>query len=323
MSATAFIGFRPWNGTDIYVDPELMQGFGLSNTFGVAAFPNGEAQKSNFPMPRVNLARVYVQQVFGLGGEPEAIEDGPNQIAGTRDVSRVTLTAGKLVVTDFFDTNGYGNDPRTDFLNWNIYGGGSYDLTMDKLSYTWGALVELNQKYWALRAGYFLVPTTSNVNTFDVHIPSRGEYTAELELRYSLFSQPGKLRLFGWANRATAGNYSEAVALPVPSPNYPDITLTRRVRTNYGFVINAEQAITRDLWAFSRVSWDAGQTEKIGWTDCDASFSIGAVLNGTAWGHPDDKGGLGGVVESLSPEARAYFAAGGLGILIGDGRLNY
>jgi high affinity Mn2+ porin len=29
------------------------------------------------------------------------------------------------------------------------------------------------------------------------------------------------------------------------------------------------------------------------------------------------------VVESLSPEAREYFAAGGLGILIGDGRLNY
>jgi high affinity Mn2+ porin len=30
-----------------------------------------------------------------------------------------------------------------------------------------------------------------------------------------------------------------------------------------------------------------------------------------------------GVINGLSPEARAYFAAGGLGILIGDGRLNY
>jgi high affinity Mn2+ porin len=29
------------------------------------------------------------------------------------------------------------------------------------------------------------------------------------------------------------------------------------------------------------------------------------------------------LVEGLSPEARAYFAAGGLGITIGDGRLNY
>jgi high affinity Mn2+ porin len=30
-----------------------------------------------------------------------------------------------------------------------------------------------------------------------------------------------------------------------------------------------------------------------------------------------------GVVEGLSPIARAFFAAGGLGILIGDGQLNY
>jgi high affinity Mn2+ porin len=28
-------------------------------------------------------------------------------------------------------------------------------------------------------------------------------------------------------------------------------------------------------------------------------------------------------VDWLSPQARAYFAAGGLGILIGDGQLNY
>jgi high affinity Mn2+ porin len=194
---------------------------------------------------------------------------------------------------------------------------------MDKISYTWGAMVDLNQKNWAFRAGYFLVPTVSNVNTYDTHIPDRGEYAAELELRYSLFSQPGKLRLFGWVNRAVAGSYADALALPITSPNYPDITLTRQVRNNYGFVINGEQAITADLGLFSRASWDAGHTEKIGWTDCDESFSFGAVLKGTSWGRPNDKIGVGGVVEGLSSEARAYFAAGGLGILIGDGKLNY
>jgi high affinity Mn2+ porin len=322
-SATAFIGFRPWDGTEIYVDPELMQGFGLSGTLGLAGFPNGEAQKSDFPAPRFNIARVFLRQTFGLGGEEETIEDGPNQLGGKQDISRITLTAGKFAVTDIFDGNAFANDPRTTFLNWNIYGGGSYDWTMDKISYTWGAVTELDQKQWALRFGYFLVPTVSNVNTFDTHIPDRGEYAGELELRYSLFSQPGKLRLFGWANRATAGSYSDALALPATTASFPDITLTRRVRTNYGFVVNAEQAITDDLGLFSRASWDAGRTEKIGWTDCDASLSLGAVLKGTSWGRPDDKVGVGGVVEALSPEARDYFAAGGLGILIGDGQLNY
>jgi high affinity Mn2+ porin len=323
VSATAFIGLRPWDGTEIYVNPELMQGFGLSDTLGVAGFPNGEAQKSEFPIPRFNIARVFLRQTLGLGGEQETIEDGPNRLAGKQDISRVSFTVGKLAVTDFFDGNTYAHDPRADFINWNMYCCGSYDWTMDRISYIWGAFAELNQKYWAVRAGYFLVPVVSNDNRYDGHVPDRGEYIGEFEWRYSLFAQPGKLRLVGWANVANAGSYSQAVALPITSRNYPDITLTRRVRTNYGFVVNAEQAISNDVGIFSRVSWDAGQTEKIGWTDCDASVSLGAVLKGTAWGRPDDKVGLAGVFEGLSPEARAYFAAGGLGILIGDGRLNY
>jgi hypothetical protein len=61
----------------------------------------------------------------------------------------------------------------------------------------------------------------------------------------------------------------------------------------------------------------------MGWTDCHESFSLGTVLKGTSWGRPNDRIGAAGVVEGLSQQARAYFAAGGLGILIGDGQLNY
>ena len=194
---------------------------------------------------------------------------------------------------------------------------------MDKLSWTWGGFVDFNQKDWAFRTGYFLLPTVSNYNSFDTHAPERGQYTAELELRYQLFSQPGKLRLFGWLNHGYMGGYLDALALPPNSPNYPDITLTRRVRTNYGFVANLEQAITADLGIFSRATWSPGKIEIIGWTDCSESLSFGTVLAGRAWGRPNDKIGVAGVIEGLSSEARAYFAAGGLGILIGDGALNY
>jgi high affinity Mn2+ porin len=57
--------------------------------------------------------------------------------------------------------------------------------------------------------------------------------------------------------------------------------------------------------------------------DVDQSLSFGTVLKGTAWGRPDDKIGVAGLLDGLSSEARAYFAAGGMGILIGDGQLNY
>jgi high affinity Mn2+ porin len=124
-------------------------------------------------------------------------------------------------------------------------------------------------------------------------------------------------------NVANAGSYAEAVAEPLYTPNYPDITLTRQIRTDYGFVVNIEQALTDQLGLFSRASWNAGQTEIIGWTDCNESFSLGAVLKGKGWGRPDDKIGIAGVIDGLSSEARAYFAAGGEGILIGDGQLNY
>ena len=119
------------------------------------------------------------------------------------------------------------------------------------------------------------------------------------------------------------GSYSEALAEPPDTPNYPDITLTRNTRTNYGFVVNVEQAVTDQLGLFSRTSWNAGKTEILGWTDVNESFSLGTVLRGKGWGRPDDKIGVAGVIDGLSPQARAYFAAGGLGILIGDGALNY
>lgn len=322
ISATAFIGYRPWDGTDIYLNPELTQGEGLSETVGVAGFPSTEAQKASFPMPRFNVARVYVQQTIGLGGEQETIDDGPNQIAATEDISRLTLVAGKLAVTDFFDNNAYAHDGRTQFLNWQLFCCGSYDWTMDQISYTWGAMAELNQKFWAFRAGYFLVPVVSNVDDFDMRFPD-GEYIAELELRYGLFGEPGKLRLMAWANRANMGTYAAALSEPLSTPNYPDITLTRMVRTNYGFAANLEQPITADLGAFARASWSPGLDEIIGWTDCDESVSAGLQLKGTAWGRAEDKIGVAGVLEGLSSEAQAYFAAGGMGILIGDGALGY
>jgi high affinity Mn2+ porin len=322
-SGTAYIGIRAWDGGEIYLNPELMQGFGLSDVHGLGGISNGEAQKSDFPMPRFNMARMFLRQTFGLGGEQETIEDGPNQLAGKKDVSRVTVTVGKFTIADVFNGNAYANDPRANFLNWNMYGAGSWDWNMDKLSWTWGALVDFNQKNWAFRAGYTVMSAESNSNMFDMHIPDRGQYLAELELRYLLFSQPGKLRLFGWFSRGLMGSYADALAMPPTTPGFPDITLTRRVRTNYGIVINLEQAITDDVGVFSRVTWSPEQAENMGWTDCGESFSLGTVVKGTKWGRPEDRIGIGGLIEGLSPDARAYFAAGGLGISLGDGKLNY
>jgi hypothetical protein len=36
---------------------------------GAAGFPNGEAQKSNFPYPHHSTSRLFLRQTLGLGGE--------------------------------------------------------------------------------------------------------------------------------------------------------------------------------------------------------------------------------------------------------------
>jgi high affinity Mn2+ porin len=319
-SNSLFLNARLWDGGEVYYNPELLQGFGLSNTVGLAGFSNGEAQKSNFPYPHYNTSRLFVRQTFGFGGEQEELASGPTQLAGKADISRLTLQAGKFAVIDVFDGNAYAKDSRKDFMNWSIWAPGAFDYSADKVGLSYGVTAELNQKQWALRSGYFLMDAVSNSNNFDTRVFQRGEYVIELETRYSLFSQPGKLRTIAWLNSAFSGSYRQT--LDNPAFNL-DISQTRTGRIKYGYVINLEQALSDDFGLFGRWSWNDGKTEIMAFTDVDASLSLGTSIKGTKWGRPDDVIGIGGAINGLSRDHRDFIAAGGLGPLIGDGRLNY
>jgi len=148
----------------------------------------------------------------------------------------------------------------------------------------------------------------------------------ELEDRYTLGGQGGKLRLGAFLNRGFAGNYSGALqAIAVdPTLDINDaMAATRAQRNKYGFYANVEQALADDLGAFARVSWNDGRTEILSYTDVDQSISAGLSLKGKRWGRPDDTIGVGGVINGLSTTHRDFLAAGGLGLLIGDGALRY
>lgn len=319
-SNSLFLNVRLWEGGEVYYNPELLQGFGLNDTVGVAGFPSGEAQKSNFPYPHYNTSRLFLRQTFGFGGEQEDLSSGSSQLANKVDVSRLTLQAGKFSVLDVFDGNSYAKDTRKDFMNWSIWAPGAFDYAADKLGLTYGVTAELNQKQWALRAGYFLMDAVSNSNSFDTRIFQRGTYALELETRYSLFSQPGKLRTIAWLNSANSGSYRET--LNDPALNL-DIAQTRKGRIKYGYVFSLEQALTDEVGLFGRWSWNDGKTEIMAFTDIDASLSLGLSIKGAKWGRPDDVIGIGGAINALSRDHRDFLAAGGLGPLIGDGALNY
>ena len=324
-TTTAFLGVRLWEGGELYFNPETAQGFGLNGTLGLAGFPNGEAQKAGAEYPRIRPQRYYLKQTFGFGGEQEDVPDGPNQIAGKRDIDRLTLVVGRFAVGDFFDGNSYAKDPRADFMNWAMWASAAYDFPADLPGYTRGAVVELNLKDWAVRAGVFQVPNAPNSDVL-VSNANNGGAVVEFEGRYSIFDQPGRMRVGVFGNRGLTGNYRQALAIEDANPGLDinDVMAgIRKDNTKYGFYLNGEQQIATDVGLFGRLSWNDGRNEILSFTDVDRSVSGGLSIKGSYWGRANDTIGIGGAVNGLSSAHRDYLAAGGLGLLIGDGALNY
>ncbi|MCJ2036306.1 carbohydrate porin [Methylobacterium sp. J-068] len=327
-TATAFLGLKLLEGTELYYNPEFSQGFGLSRTLGVAGFVNGEAQKAGAPFPKLRSNRYFVRQTFGLGGETEDVPDGPNQVATRRDIERITVVAGKFALGDYFDGNVYAHDPRVDFMNWGIWASGAYDFPANLPGFTQGVMVEYNRAEFAIRAAYTQVPKEPSSDVLDPRVFRRAGTTIEFEERHVLpvLEQPGKLRIGFFTNVGNTADFREVVGL-TQAGVFGDINdaaaATRAARRKTGFYLNLEQAVTPDLGVFARVSANDGRAESLSFTDIDRSVSGGVSLKGTAWGRPSDTVGLGTSMNGISQSHRAFFANGGIGLLIGDGRLNY
>ena len=81
---TFYIGARLWQGAEFWINPEVDQGFGLSNTLGVAGFTSAEAYKLGNDYPYARVPRFFMRQTINLGGEAQKVEAGINQFSGTQ-----------------------------------------------------------------------------------------------------------------------------------------------------------------------------------------------------------------------------------------------
>jgi high affinity Mn2+ porin len=263
---------------------------------------------------------VFLRQTVGFGGDQETVEDDALTLGGMRDVSRVTITVGKLSVKDIFDNNAYANDPRTQFLNWAFMANEAWDYPADSLGYITGMATELYRPKWAVRYGFFQMPRVSNGMALDQNFLKAWGMVTEFERRYEISSHPGAVRLLAFLNQAHMGSYQEAVGSPVRPA---DIVATRDYRTKYGFGLNVEQEVVKDLGVFSRLGWSDGQNEAWAFSDVDRTATAGMSLRGGRWDRPEDTFGLAGALNGISGVHREFFEAGGTGILAGDGRLTY
>ena len=319
------MGLRLWNGAELWVNPEIDQGFGLSDTHGIAGFPSGEAYKTGADYPYARLSRYFIRQTIDLGGETQKVEADANQFGGSQTADRLVITIGKFGVADaetrnVFDTNRYAHEAHDDFLNWALIDTGTFDYAADAWGFTYGAAAEWYKGPWTLLGGIFDLSIVPNSTELD---PSFGQFqwVGEIGRSYELWQQPGKLAVTAFLSRGRMGSFEDAIQLSEVTGEPADIAAVRTYTSRGGISLNLAQQVTPDLGFFARAGLANGDIEPFEFTDIDRTVAAGLSLSGKQWGRPDDTWGIAGIINGISSVHQAFLNDGGLGILVGDGKL--
>jgi high affinity Mn2+ porin len=321
VDVSLFLGARLWRGAEAWVQPEIDQGFGLDGTLGVAGFPSGEAYKVGANHPYYRTPRCFMRQTVDTGsGDTVSVEGVANQFAGSHTPDRWVFTVGKFAVTDIFDTNQYAHDPRMDFLNWAAVDAGTFDYAADSWGYTVGAAGERYLDSWTYRAGVFDLSEVPNSEVLE-HGLHEFQIVTEIEKRYRLFGQTGRLLVTGFDSRGRMGLLDQANALAELTGTTPNTADVRQYRGRLGASLDLEQPITADLGVFARAGKDQGNVEPYEFTDIDRTVAVGVSMKGSRWHRPNDTIGIAAIDNGISGEREEYLNLGGLGILCGDGML--
>jgi high affinity Mn2+ porin len=318
--ANVSIGAALWSGAELWINPEYDQGFGLNDTLGVAGFPSGEAYKVGAKHPYFRLQRLFVRATVNGAGQREPVAAAAGVLGGEHSVNRWIFTVGKFSVTDIFDSNEYAHDPREDFLNWAAVDAGAFDYAADAWGYTVGAAIERYQGQWSVRAGIFDLSNVPN----SAHLePGFHEFQmiAEVEHRHAIAGRPGKVLITGYETRGRMGLLDEATAIATATDTPADIAAVRQYRSRFGGLVNFQQELLADLGVFARYSKAAGNVEAYEFADIDRSIAAGMSLKGSRWRRSQDSVGVALIDNGISAEREQFLNAGGLGILVGDGKL--
>ena len=329
LLGTLFLGRqvpRTNRHTEFLLDIESTGGRGISQALGLAGFTNLDVVRNPNLSSKPYIARIEIHQIVPLSKETTEGSRGPLNLATEVPVRRLEFRVGKMSAPDSFDVNSVGSDSHLQFTNWTIDNNGAYDYAADTRGYTYGAVIEYQDRIWAVRYGLMLMPTVANGIDLDWNLRrARGE-NIEFELRKGIWwRKPGAIRILSYVNHAHMGSYREAVeAFLAGEDAVPDITKHEHFgAVKYGFGFNTEQQITNNLRAFARFGWNEGQHESFAYTEVDQTVSAGGDYSGARWGRPHDKLGLAFVTNAISRDHQLYLKYGGKGFLLGDGNLRY
>jgi len=332
---TLYLGARPTPQFEVYLNPELAQGNGISQGAGLAGYSNGDLIGQPSQPHEPYIARFFVRwriplhRASAVSDQTAAVQPGTNLIGGSLPASRLIITAGKFAISDHFDVNSYANSARSQFLNNAFINNLAFDKASDIRGYNLGLMASLVNTGIALRLGSFAMPTSAGDPDLAYKFANTHSEQIELELRRPLLhghsASPLILRILAYRNVGSMGRYRDSMRSSMPGTP-PDITtVRRRGAVKYGFGLNFEQAIGDGgaTGIFGRAGWNDGSTESYSYAEADRFLSLGGQVSGAHWGRPNDILGVGLEQSDLADAHKAYLEAGGLGLSLGDGKLNY
>lgn len=339
LLGTLYTAVQPWQmllgprsdratrfNTDLILDIESAGGRGLSEALGLAGFTNLDVVRNPNLGSKPYIARVELHQTFGLTNELTDATRSPLGLASKVPVRRFDFRFGKMSLPDVFDLNGVLSDSHLQFTDWTVDNNGAWDYAADTRGYTYAATLEYQDRSWAVRYGLALMPTVANGINLDWNLRRARGQNFEGELRKGwLPGRSGAQRVLFYRNNAHMGIYREAVdAFLSGQDPTPDITKHEHFDTpKYGFGYNFEQGITTHMRVAGRFGWNDGKEESFAYTEVDQEVLLGGDYDGSQWGRPDDKVGIAFSSNAIKRDHQHYLELGGLGFLLGDGRLRY
>lgn len=323
---TMFLGWQATGATEILFDVESAGGGGISDAFGLAGFTNLDVVRNPTLGSTPYIARGMIHQIIPLSKERVEAERGPFSLAKTLPARRLEIRAGKFGMADFFDLNSAESDSHLQFLNWTVDNNGGYDYAADTRGYTVGVIVEYQDRRWGVRYAEVLMPRVANGLDYEWKLGRARSENVEFEWRRGFLPHRGGItRVLSYVNHANMGDYRTAIAqFEAGQTPVPDITRHPLQTTiKYGFGLNVEQALNGSLTAFGRFGWNEGRHESFAYTEANQTVTAGVAATGNSWKRKYDHAGIAFSANALSGDHRRYLALGGLGFLLGDGRLNY
>ncbi len=335
LLGTLYLGAQirkaPRTGTDLILDVESSGGRGISQALGLAGFTNLDVVRNPNLGSKPYVARVQLHQTIGLTSKLVEVDRTQFSLSTQAPERRLEFHIGRMSLPDFLDLNSSGSDSHLQFMNWTSDNNGAWDYAADTRGYTYAAVAEYIDRAWSARYAVALMPKVANGVNLDWNLRRASGQNFELELRQPLLGRllsadrKGTVRLLGYVNHANMGVYRTAnrnfLLGITPSPIITAHPLQTSVK--YGVGLNFEQELASDLHAFGRFGWNEGQHESFAYTEVDQTFELGGDLAGHRWSRPNDKLGVTFVSNAIKHDHQDYLALGGLGFLIGDGRLQY